>query len=116
MNSKLWFVYCLKSLSSSKTYVGATVNLSRRLRQHCGELKGGARYTSSGRPWSYVFIVSGFPEKRTALSFEWHWKHAKVRGKRGIDRREQQLEKVLNSPKFVNVARNLIVNKFLYEK
>ena len=39
------FVYLLQS-SDGATYVGATVNLERRLRQHNKELVGGARATS----------------------------------------------------------------------
>ena len=43
---KAFFVYLLVS-SDSGTYVGATVDLNRRLRQHNKEIKGGAKYTSS---------------------------------------------------------------------
>ena len=59
------------------TYVGATVNLARRLRQHNGEIKGGAKYTRLGAKgsWSVVFTVEGFREQREALQFEWALKH-----------------------------------------
>lgn len=74
---KEWFVYCLSTVSSPvRTYIGATVDVDRRLRQHNGELKGGAKYTS-GRPgqWQRVCYVKGFASSHDALSFEWHWKH-----------------------------------------
>ena len=40
------FVYMLES-SDGATYIGATVDLNRRLRQHNGEIKGGAKRTTS---------------------------------------------------------------------
>ena len=35
-----YYVYLLKSTVSNRTYVGYTVNIKRRLRQHNGEIKG----------------------------------------------------------------------------
>jgi len=47
------------------------------LRQHNRELKhGGAKRTGgAGRPWEFVVVVHGFPDKHSALSFEWTWQH-----------------------------------------
>lgn len=72
--------YLLRSLDPrhpTKTYVGFTTNPHKRLRQHNGDLKnGGACKTRrSGRPWTFVLIVHGFPDQRTALQFEWAWQH-----------------------------------------
>jgi len=64
----------LASLDGRKTYVGATINPDRRLRQHNGEIAGGARATH-GRKWKRVFLVSGFTDERAALRFEWRWKY-----------------------------------------
>ena len=55
---KMSFVYCIHS-DRRRTYVGATKNLARRLRQHNGELVGGAKSTR-GRRWAYLFHVEGF--------------------------------------------------------
>ena len=71
------FVYLLEA-SNKTTYVGATVDLDRRLRQHNGEIKGGARATTSkvskGETWKRVCYVQGFPDWQAALQFEWRWK------------------------------------------
>lgn len=72
-----WHVYCLQTVDPPfRTYVGATVDLDRRLAQHNGALKGGAKATSQ-RPaaWMRICSVSGFTDNHEALSFEWHWKH-----------------------------------------
>jgi structure-specific endonuclease subunit SLX1 len=73
----MWFVYLLES-SNNSTYVGATVDLDHRLRQHNCEIKGGAVATSSkvkaGEVWKRACHVSGFPSWSAALQFEWRWK------------------------------------------
>lgn len=64
--------------TDNATYVGATVDLNRRLRQHNGEIKGGAHATTSkvkkGKTWKRVCHVSGFPDWNATLQFEWRWK------------------------------------------
>ena len=75
--SKPWFVYCLATVEEPiQTYVGATIDLDRRLNQHNGEQRGGAKATQR-RPagWYRVCHVEGFESENQALSFEWHWKH-----------------------------------------
>jgi structure-specific endonuclease subunit SLX1 len=71
------YVYLLTS-SNGATYVGATVDLERRLRQHNKEIKGGAHATSikvvQGESWVRAAHVSGFPDWQAALQFEWRWK------------------------------------------
>jgi len=71
------YVYLLLS-TNGNTYVGATVDLNRRLRQHNKEIKGGAYATgikvSQGETWTRVAHVSGFPDWQAALQFEWRWK------------------------------------------
>ena len=73
-----FFVYLLVS-SDNATYVGATVDLDRRLRQHNKEIKGGAHATgmkvAKGETWRRHCYVAGFPDWTAALQFEWRWKH-----------------------------------------
>lgn len=38
----------------------AKIRLARRLRQHNGELAGGAKSARGGRPWSLVCTIRGF--------------------------------------------------------
>lgn len=72
--------YLLRSSTSRRTYVGITNNLPRRIRQHNGELKGGAKSTRAGRPYDVAAFVEGFESMKQALMFEWAWKHATKRG------------------------------------
>jgi structure-specific endonuclease subunit SLX1 len=71
------YVYLLVSTRGS-TYIGATVDLNRRLRQHNKEIKGGAHATgmkvSKGESWTRAAHVAGFPDWQSALQFEWRWK------------------------------------------
>jgi len=75
--SKPSFVYLLLSTDNG-TYIGATVDLERRLRQHNKEIKGGAFQTSAkvmkGEIWLRAAFISGFPNWSAALQFEWRWK------------------------------------------
>ena len=75
---KQFFVYLLESSGDQNTYVGATIDLNRRLRQHNKEIKGGARQTSrkvvKGQIWERICYVKNFPTWSSALQFEWKWK------------------------------------------
>lgn len=61
------------------TYIGATVDIDRRLRQHNKEIMGGARATaisvSKGLLWKRACYIENIPEWRSALQIEWRWKH-----------------------------------------
>lgn len=79
-----YIVYFLINNSHNKTYIGITNNHERRIRQHNGEISGGARYTTANKgtgEWIYYgWIVSknnNF-EKRRALSIE---KKIKIRSR-----------------------------------
>ena len=96
-----FFVYLLLS-SDNATYVGATIDLDRRLRQHNKEIKGGAVATGTkvekGETWIRVAHVEGFPDWQAALQFEWRWKQLtrKISGpKKPLERRMIALKQLL---------------------
>lgn len=94
LNSTNWYNYII--FDQYKTYVGSTVNLNRRIRQHNGEIKGGAKYTRGGSWTYYVVIYNLENDKITCLSEEWHikWMTGKVRdAKSTYDRRKKAIEK-----------------------
>ena len=77
-----FFVYVLRATGSRRTYVGATVDPERRLRQHNGLISGGARATRSGRPWRCVAVIGGLPSWSDALKLEWRLKRGSAGGMR----------------------------------
>ncbi len=93
-----WHCYFLFS-TNGQTYIGATCNPERRLRQHNGEIVGGARATTirvgEGQVWRRACLVSGFPDQRAALQFEWRWKQLsrkkELNGLEPVERRIQAL-------------------------
>ena len=99
-----YLCYLLLSSDSMRTYVGITNNMTRRLRQHNGELSGGAKYTSreTSRPWTLVLTITGFETKIQALQFEWAFHHMK--GGRGLKGRLDKLLKLLCKPKWTHSA------------
>ena len=60
---------------STSTYIGYTNNLTRRVRQHNGEIKGGAKSTH-GKKWQVVKILGPYSRKK-AMSVEWQWKQCR---------------------------------------
>ncbi|KAF3407343.1 Structure-specific endonuclease subunit slx1 [Talaromyces pinophilus] len=73
--------YCCYLLRSAKRpgclYIGSTPDPARRLEQHNGFSKGGAKRTERDalRPWEMVTIIEGFTSRTGALQFEWSWQH-----------------------------------------
>lgn len=76
----MWFVYVLVS-RVGRTYVGIARDVDRRLRQHNGELAGGARSTRPGRPWRVAQRVGPVETRGRAQSIE-----ARVKRLRGVKR------------------------------
>lgn len=73
-----YYCYIIRSTNHiypNLTYNGFTNNLTRRLRQHNGEITGGAKATKGKGTWVYLAIWDGFYSKNEALSCEWRIKH-----------------------------------------
>ena len=67
-----WLAYILRCADGSY-YCGITTDLVRRVRQHNGQLAGGAKYTKGRRPVCPVFRMS-FPTQAAAARKEWAWR------------------------------------------
>ena len=82
-----------------RTYCGITNDLNKRLKQHNGIIKGGAKATR-GREWNYYIIIEGFKNKIDCLRFEWRMHHPdgkKRKNKKynGLEGRILSIEEVL---------------------
>lgn len=104
----LFYMYIVYLLSNpaGHTYIGSTNNPERRLRQHNGEICGGAKATKGKGPWSYeawLTCEEKCLDHPFILSLEWHCKHPFGRNKKcfGIIPRLQSWKQVINHQKFV---------------
>jgi len=89
-----WFFYIIQN--GPFTYAGVSPYPVQRLRKHNGEIKGGAKYTTSKGPgWKHICLVSGFQNKIQALQFEWAVKHHPPRNVGGIQSRLKKLNEVM---------------------
>ena len=68
-----WYVYVVQCADGS-LYTGVATDLQRRLRQHNGELTGGARYTMGRRPvqllWSEALADRGAAQRRESAALD----------------------------------------------
>jgi len=65
-----WHMYVVVCFDNS-FYCGITTNIERRLKQHNGELTGGAKYTRSRRPCRLVYKEKA--ENRSSASKKEYW-------------------------------------------
>lgn len=116
------YCYILYNDENNKTYNGYTVNPIRRIRQHNGELKGGAKYTTQcDVEWKYLLIIESDDfDRHSALCFEWMLKYPTRKKRRpkeyqGIIGRLKSLPLVLSYEKFENMFFKIKIN-YLYFK
>lgn len=69
-----WWAYVLVSEANGETYVGVTVDLDRRLEQHNGNVPGGAKRTTRGRPWKLAKKHGPFLDRGEAQTIEYELK------------------------------------------
>jgi len=118
MSKDNYICYILKC--DNWTYNGCTNNFKRRIRQHNGEIKGGAKCTSRTGPWSPYCIITGFQDNVEALQTEWRIK--RVEGRRrartysGPAGRIKGLDKILQMEQFTSKSQRLVkdMNLIIY--
>lgn len=92
-----WYNYII--FDKIKTYIGSTVNLNKRIRQHNGIIKGGAKCNRGG-VWDYYCVIFNLHgHKKLCLSEEWHLKwatHKVKKYKSTYERRKKALEKYIS--------------------
>ena len=118
MSKDNYICYILKC--DNWTYNGCTNNFERRIRQHNGEIKGGAKCTSKRGPWSPYCIITGFQDNVEALQTEWRIK--RVEGRRraktfsGPKGRIKGLNKILELEQFTSKSQRLVkdMNLIIY--
>jgi structure-specific endonuclease subunit SLX1 len=102
MEQKSSFVYLLLSSDNMSSYVGATIDVDHRLRQHNKEIKGGAYATAikvnQGLSWRRVCYIKNFPDWKSALQFEWRFKQIsrKLKPDKPLIRRLKALKQLLS--------------------
>ena len=68
----MWYMYVVVCNDNS-FYCGITTNIERRLKQHNGVIKGGAKYTRSRRPCRLVYKEKA-PNRSDASKKEYQFK------------------------------------------
>jgi predicted GIY-YIG superfamily endonuclease len=86
-----WILYLIYSTKLRRSYLGITTDLERRIRQHRGEIRGGARATRAATDWEPIVAIQGFTNRSVASRWE---KLVKGRA-RGVDNRREAMLSLL---------------------
>jgi hypothetical protein len=105
ISAKMPFVYVLTDETCTRCYTGfAKHSVKHRLRQHNGEISGGAKSTKRFKGKAKVaFYIGSFRDDKAGLQFEWALKRTK--GKvGGCVHRAQALQTLLKKEKWTSKA------------
>lgn len=89
----MWYVYVLLCADGS-FYCGITTNPKRRLKQHNGEIKGGAKYTRGRGPHRIVFIKKAM-NRSIASKLEYQFKRLSRKNKEEYINQDQESHQLL---------------------
>jgi predicted GIY-YIG superfamily endonuclease len=68
----MYYCYIINNVND-RTYNGYTVNLDRRIRQHNGVIKGGAKATSGRGPWEFCLILTSDCWDCISIAMQHEW-------------------------------------------
>ncbi|WP_244610246.1 GIY-YIG nuclease family protein [Bathymodiolus heckerae thiotrophic gill symbiont] len=91
LDNKTWQVYLLQCVNDA-LYCGVTNDMDKRLRQHNGEIVGGAKYTRANTPCKLVYQEQ-VKDRSTAL------------------KRECKIKAMTRNDKWLLISNDLIITK-----
>ena len=100
--SKMYYVYMLLCKDDS-LYTGITPNLQQRMRQHTGQLKGGAKYTAL-RPPKEIAAVWTASDRSIASKAEYAIKHLSAEQKRLLAAEPHRLNELLGKDEPLDIT------------
>lgn len=93
LGDNMYYVYMLLC-SNDSLYTGITPDLEKRMRQHLGQVRGGAKYTAL-RPPKEIAAVWTAPDRSAAAKAEYAIKHLSPALKRQLAQAPDSLHALL---------------------
>ena len=98
------YCYIVTDGARRRYYRGYTVDPARRLRQHRGEIAGGARSTKRMRDPEFALVLQNFSSGKHALRFEALMKHHRPRARSLPQAVAKALALIATKPEYSHVA------------